>query len=66
MKKLIEKFIANPTVTNAAALVRYLDKHPMAECMTTPEDRIIILNARNLSAKLPTHLLGGAIRAIEI
>jgi hypothetical protein len=38
MNKLLLAFRALPSSSNRAKLQRYLDKHPMALCMATPEE----------------------------
>lgn len=46
MSKLIDAFANDKSLTCALALVKYLDKHMMAECMATDEERSLIGQAR--------------------
>jgi hypothetical protein len=46
MSKLIDAFKAAQNEKTAKALVRYLNKHMMAECMATIEDAQWIQKAR--------------------
>ena len=46
MHKLIAAFAATHNYKERAALLRYLARHPMAECLATPADADIIETAR--------------------
>ena len=42
MNKLLEAFIANPTEQIRAKLQAYLNKHMMAVCMASPEQKAVL------------------------
>jgi hypothetical protein len=42
MNKLIEQFVANPSDKTRLRLQTYLNKHPMAVCLASPEQREIL------------------------
>lgn len=46
MNKLIDSYRNMPTVKNALALVRHSHKHPIAECLLTHEDYLVLEDAR--------------------
>lgn len=48
MNKLLDKFLADPTLTNAKKLVVYLDRHPMAECVVMVHEAQYIAIARRM------------------
>ena len=43
MLKLLNAFVAEPTLANARRIRNYTLKHPMAEIMLTPEQHSILL-----------------------
>ena len=43
MLKLLNAFVAEPTLANARKIRNYTLKHPMAEIMITPEQHSILL-----------------------
>lgn len=48
MSKLILNYRNAPYAANAAKLLKYLDKHPMAECMADAYERETIAYVRAL------------------
>jgi hypothetical protein len=46
MQKLLAAFAENYHCAPRVALLRYLARHPMAECLATPADADIIETAR--------------------
>lgn len=48
MTKLLNKFAANPSKENAARVMAYSAKHPMAMCLLTPEEFAIYHRAQML------------------
>lgn len=38
MSKLLQAFLANPSLANRAKLQTYLNRHMMAACLATPEE----------------------------
>lgn len=51
MTKLLNAFDANPTPANARKVVAYLNKHMMAECMATADERASIDYARSVAGE---------------
>lgn len=51
MSKLLAKFQASPDAAAAKAIVIYLRKHMMAECMADANEGALIAAARALHAK---------------
>jgi hypothetical protein len=45
MQKLIEKYLADPSLKNAKAIRTYSAKHMMAACLLTPEQAGIVQGA---------------------
>lgn len=66
MKKLLDAFILNPNQKTAAALMKYLAKHPMSAALASPDDCQWIKKAEDMASRPTTYLLGGAIKAIAI
>ena len=48
MQKLIQKFKDQQTIENAKKLVAYVGKHPMAMCMVSSDDNVIVKQAYDL------------------
>jgi len=46
MTKLLNAYRNNRSVANMTKLLAYLDKHMMAECMASDEERSLIQEAR--------------------
>ena len=49
MLKLLETYLAKPTLTNAKKVVSHADRHPMVYCMLT-KDALDTLGAAKLHA----------------
>lgn len=47
MQKLLTTYANTRTAKSRVALLAYLRKHPMAECMVTPEQADLIADARD-------------------
>lgn len=45
MKKLVEKYLADRSEKNRLAIVRYVNKHPMAICTLTHDELSVVIAA---------------------
>lgn len=46
MTKLIQAYQTTPNDKTKAALIKYLDKHPMAMAMASADDMVVIRQAK--------------------
>jgi outer membrane protein assembly factor BamD (BamD/ComL family) len=49
MSKLIRAYQQSPYAPQARALLAYLNKHMMAECMATADEQLVIQHVRSIN-----------------
>ena len=65
MHKLLAAFAATHNFKERDALLRYLARHPMAECMATPADAELIETARRYAREDAAYLFQNYVNALE-
>jgi hypothetical protein len=65
MHKLLAAFAATHNVKERDALLRYLVRHPMAECLALPADAELIATARRYARDDAEYLYQNYINALE-